>query len=57
MIARTVKALWVLAVGGLLAVTSPVCAQERPPRPLEARDVKIPPYEIRTMPNLSLIHI
>ncbi|MBA2354216.1 MAG: insulinase family protein [Acidobacteria bacterium] len=49
--ARTVKAVWVVVVGSLLAVTSPVCAQERPPRPLEARDVKIPPYEIRTMPN------
>lgn len=43
--------LWIVLLGGMLAVTAPLCAQERPPRPLEARDVKIPPYEIRTMPN------
>jgi zinc protease len=48
---RLGQVCWALLVGALVAVTSPVCAQERPPRPLEARDVKIPPYEIRTMPN------
>jgi zinc protease len=35
----------------LVAVSSPVCAQDRPPRPLAARDIKIPPYEIRTLAN------
>ena len=24
---------------------------ERPPRPLPARDIKFPPYELRTLPN------
>lgn len=48
---QSLRMLWVVVIGSLIAVTSPVCAQERPPRPLEARDVKIPPYEIRTLPN------
>ena len=45
----------VAALAGLLA--TPVTAQvpdwpsERPPRPLPARDVKFPPYQIRTLPN------
>jgi zinc protease len=48
---RTVKVGFVLVTAVLVAITSPLCAQERPPRPLEARDIRIPPYEIRTMPN------
>lgn len=48
---RTVKFGLVLLIAVLVAVTSPLCAQERPPRPLEAGDIKIPPYEIRTLPN------
>lgn len=42
---------WTLLLCMLVAVTSPVCAQERPPRPLAPRDIRIPPYEIRTLPN------
>lgn len=40
-----------------LAAAAPAAAQvrdwptETPPRPLAARDVKFPPYEIRTLPN------
>ena len=48
---RSVQTLWIAVVAILVAVTSPLCAQERPPRPLEAHDIKIPPYEIRTLPN------
>ncbi len=48
---RTVKPALVLLVGLLIAASSPLCAQERPPRPLQASDVKIPPYEIQTLPN------
>jgi len=48
---RSMQTLWVAAIAVLIAVTSPLCAQERPPRPLAARDVKIPPYEVRTLPN------
>ncbi len=42
---------------GVMALSTAVCAQvadwptERPPRPLAARDVKFPPYEIRTLSN------
>lgn len=46
------------AVVGQLAVVAQVGAQQasewpnsRPPRPLAARDVQFPPYEIRTLPN------
>ena len=28
---------------------------ERPPRPLPARDVKFPPYQIQTLPNGLLV--
>jgi zinc protease len=49
--ARLLQTCWMVLIAVLIAVSSPVCAQERPPRPLEARDVKIPPYEIRTLPN------
>ena len=40
----------------ILALAVPLTAQapwpmERPPRPLAARDVDFPPYEIRTLPN------
>ena len=48
---RSMQTLWVAVIAVLVAVTSPLCAQERPPRPLEARDIKIPPYEVRTLPN------
>src|SRR5262245_20894658 len=40
-----------------LCLAGPALAQdrpwpaERPPRPLPARDIKFPPYEIRTLPN------
>src|SRR5687768_7826220 len=43
---------------GVVASASPAAAQgaaawptEPPPRPLAARQVKFPPYEIRTLPN------
>ena len=48
---RSMQTLWVAVIAVLVAVTSPLCAQERPPRPLEAHDIKIPPYEVRTLPN------
>lgn len=48
---RSIQAVWVLVIAALVAVASPLCAQERPPRPLAAPDIKIPPYEIRTLPN------
>ncbi len=48
---RSMQTLWVAVIAVLIAVSSPLCAQERPPRPLEARAVKIPPYEVRTLPN------
>lgn len=38
------------AAGGALA-QGPEWPSERPPRPLAARDIKFPPYEIRTLPN------
>lgn len=45
------RAGWLVIIAGLVAVTAPVCAQERPPRPLPAKDVTFPPYEIRTLDN------
>jgi len=47
----SISSIWVLVIGLLVAASSPLCAQERPPRPLEAPELRIPPYEIRTMPN------
>jgi len=47
----------VLLVGAMLAMPGSLYAQapnwpvERPPQPLPARDVKFPPYEIRTLQN------
>ncbi len=47
----------VLLVGAMLAMSGSLYAQapnwpaERPPQPLPARDVKFPPYEIRTLQN------
>lgn len=41
--------LWLLAVPA--AAQAPDWPSERPPRPLPARDVKFPPYEIRTLSN------
>ena len=46
-----------LLVGAMLAMSGSLYAQaanwpvERPPQPLPARDVKFPPYEIRTLQN------
>ncbi|HXW03991.1 MAG TPA: pitrilysin family protein [Vicinamibacterales bacterium] len=55
---RLGPAVRVAALGAcLLAWTSIAAAQvadwptERPPRPLPAREVKFPPYQIRTLPN------
>lgn len=42
---------WLLIIAGLVSVTAPVCAQERPPRPLPAKEVTFPPYQIRTLDN------
>ncbi|HEX9365984.1 MAG TPA: insulinase family protein, partial [Vicinamibacterales bacterium] len=45
------------ALGMLLAVAVPAAGQarnwpsERPPRPIEARDVKFPPYAFKTLAN------
>lgn len=52
---RSTSAVCTLAL--LLCVGAPAAAQvpnwptERPPRPLPAKDVKFPPYEIKTLPN------
>jgi predicted Zn-dependent peptidase len=46
-----------VALLGSLVIAAPLSAQvpdwprERPPAPLAARDVKFPPYQIRTLPN------
>jgi zinc protease len=48
---RAAQLLFLAMMTSLVAVTSPLCAQERPPRPLEAPPVRVPPYEVRTMPN------
>ena len=40
-----------LCGGAAAAQTFPNWPSERPPRPLQAREVKFPPYEIRTLPN------
>ena len=42
---RSLSSMWMLAVLALIAVSSPLCAQERPPRPLAAPDIKIPPRQ------------
>ncbi len=45
---------WVMALSLLPAAAAaqvPAWPTERPPAPLEARDVKFPPYEIRTLSN------
>ena len=53
MIRRAVFSVCLLS----LCLAGPVVAQdrswpsERPPRPLAAREIKFPPYEIRTLPN------
>jgi zinc protease len=41
----------ILGVTGSSAAQVPNWPTERPPRPLPAKDVKFPPYEIRTLPN------
>lgn len=48
---RLMPSWFVAAVALLVAASSPLCAQERPPRPLAAPDIKIPPYQVRTMAN------
>jgi zinc protease len=46
-----------IVISASLVTSTPLQAQtrawpsERPPRPLPARDVKFPPYQIQTMPN------
>ena len=48
-----------VALAAFALLTLPVLAHaqakdwpsEKPPQPLAARDVKFPPYEIRTLPN------
>src|SRR5262245_23884718 len=53
-LARSIRLAAILVVA---VVSWPVRGQvpnwpsERPPRPLAARDIKFPPYEIRTLPN------
>jgi zinc protease len=54
------------AAAAFVALAAPAAAQvtawpsERPPGPLVARDVKFPPYEIRTLPNglqvIAVVH-
>lgn len=41
----------VLAIATVASAQVPDWPSERPPRPLPAKDVKFPPYEIRTLPN------
>jgi zinc protease len=48
-LAASVVALTVVA--GAASAQVPDWPSERPPRPLAARDVKFPPYEIRTLAN------
>ena len=43
--------LLMLAMSGSLYAQAPNWPVERPPQPLQARDVKFPPYEIRTLQN------
>ena len=47
--------IWVLGVvvlcAGAASAQVPNWPSERPPRPLPARDVNFPPYEMRTLPN------
>lgn len=46
-----IRAGWILVIAALVSVTSNICAQERPPRPLPAKEVAFPPYQIRTLEN------
>jgi zinc protease len=53
---RRLAAPLVFALAGLVAAApaagqAPAWPEERPPRPLPARDVKFPPYQIRTLKN------
>jgi zinc protease len=53
---RRLAAPLVLALSGLVVAApaagqAPAWPEERPPRPLPARDVKFPPYQIRTLKN------
>jgi zinc protease len=47
--------IWVLTLllyaGAASAQTSSAWPSERPPRPLQAREVQFPPYEMKTLPN------
>jgi zinc protease len=40
-----------LVLGGVAAVAQRSWPSEGPPRPLPARDVKFPPYDVQTLPN------
>ena len=40
-----------LCAAGNSAAAQVAWPSERPPRPLPARDVKLPPYQIQTLPN------
>src|SRR5215470_14726575 len=40
-----------LGLGGTATAQTRDWPSERPPRPLAARDIKFPPYEVRTLPN------
>ena len=44
-------ALWALGFSPSLSAQNPPWPVERAPRPLPARDVTFPPYNIRTLPN------
>lgn len=48
-VAAAVVAL--LSIAGTASAQAPNWPSERPPRPLPARDVKFPPYEVRTLSN------
>ena len=50
---RRVAVAWLcaLAVGASAFAQAPDWPSERPPRPLAAREVKFPPYALRTLPN------
>src|SRR3954466_12139621 len=52
-IAAALVLLWALAGAGAAGAQNPdrPWPSEAPPRPLPARDVKFPPYEVRTLAN------
>jgi zinc protease len=46
-----VVAIMLMALSATAGAQAPNWPSERPPRPLPARDVKFPPYEVRTLSN------